>query len=143
MSIAKHFPVVALSAVVILLAACASQPAATDAAKPVTPVAPAAPVAPVAPVAVASESPAAKTEKDTAGAMEKKFQEAARSYKIVERDGKTLYCKREKRIGTTIPTMHCLTETELRNQVETADDMRERMRNSGKCTMGSGCGSGG
>jgi hypothetical protein len=140
MSITKHFPVVALCAVVILLAACASQPAATDAAKPVTPVTPA---APVTPVAAASETPAAKTEKDTAGAMEKKFQEAARSYKIVERDGKTLYCKREKRIGTTIPTMHCLTETELRNQVETADDMRERMRNSGKCTMGSGCGSGG
>src|SRR4051794_32175039 len=126
MSIKRFFPALPLVACVALLAACASEPAATTpAAKPVAPVA-AAP-------AVAPES-AVKTEKDTADALEVKSQEAARSYKVVERDGKTLYCKREKRIGTTIPTMQCLTESQLRNQVETMEDTRNRMRNNGKCT---------
>jgi len=133
MSITKHFPALALGAVVALLAACVSQPPAT------------APVAkPAAPVAApaAAQNPAAKSEQETADALEKKFQDAARGYKVVERDGKTMYCKREKRMGTTIPTMQCMTEAQLRNQVETMEDARERMRNSSKCTMGAGCGAG-
>lgn len=112
-----------------LLTACASQPAAS----------PAPPVA--APAAAAPNSAAA--EKDTASAMEKRFQDAARSYKTVQKDGKTLYCKREKRIGTTIPTMNCLTESELRTQVEMTEEYRNRARNSSRCTHGAGCGAGG
>jgi hypothetical protein len=98
-------------------------------------------VAPAA-ASAATQNPAAKTEKDTADALEKKFQEAARSYKVVERDGKTLYCKREKVMGSTIPTLQCLTEAQLRNQVESMEDARQRMRNSSKCTLGAGCGAG-
>jgi hypothetical protein len=118
---------------VALLTACASQPASPPAASAST-----------TPAAAASNAPSsAAAEKDTASAMEKRFQDAARSYKTVQRDGKTLYCKREKRIGTTIPTMNCLTEAELRTQVETMEDYRNRARNSSRCTHGAGCGAGG
>jgi len=131
MSITKNFSVLALGACVALLTACASTPAASDRPQPALTAPPVA--------AAAADAPAATTEKDTAGAMERKFQEAARSYKIVERDGKTMYCKRERVIGSTIPTLQCLTESQLRNQVETMEDARERMRSSAKCTLGRGC----
>jgi hypothetical protein len=132
MSITKYFPALALGAVVTLLAACVSQPATPPVAQPASP----------APTAAAAQNPAAKTEKDTAAALEKKFQDAAKGYKVVERDGKTLYCKREKVMGSTIPTMQCMTEAQLRNQVEAMEDARARMRNSNKCTLGAGCGAG-
>jgi hypothetical protein len=114
-----------------MLTACASQPqpATAPAAKPATP--------------AASKPSSAATEADTATAMEKRFQDAARSYKVVQKDGKTLYCKREKQIGTTIPTMNCMTESQLRNQVETMEEYRQRARNAARCTHGAGCGAGG
>jgi hypothetical protein len=129
MSIKRYIPALALGTCVALLSACASAPATTTTTAP-------------QPVAAAPQS-AAKTEKDTADSLEKKFQDAAKSYRLVEKDGKTLYCKREKVIGSTIPTNVCLTEAQLRNQVETMEDTRERMRNNGKCTLGAGCRSGG
>lgn len=116
-----------LAASSTLLAACASGPA--------TPAAPAKTAAP-APAA------AATAEADTAAGLEKKFQEAARGYKVVQKDGKTLYCKREKVMGSTIPTLQCITEAQLRNQVESTDEMRQRMRNRSGCAL-SGCGGGG
>jgi len=116
-----------------LLTACASQPAAS----------PPAPAASPASTAPASAPNSVAAEADTATAMEKRFQDAARSYKVVQKDGKTLYCKREKKIGTTIPTMNCMTEAQLRNQVETMEEYRSRARNSSRCTHGSGCGAGG
>jgi hypothetical protein len=114
-----------------MLSACASQPqpATAPAAKPAPP--------------AASKPSSAVTEADTATAMEKRFQDAARSYKVVQKDGKTLYCKREKQIGTTIPTMNCMTESQLRNQVETMEEYRQRARNAARCTHGAGCGAGG
>jgi Skp family chaperone for outer membrane proteins len=135
MSIKNCFSVLALGTCIALLTACASQPAATSA--------PAQPATPVAPVAAAAPAPAANAEKDTADTLEKKFQDAAKSYRVVEKDGKTLYCKREKVMGSTIPANVCLTESQLRNQVETMEDARNRLRNNGRCTMGNGCGAGG
>ena len=93
-------------------------------------------------------SPTADVQPDgeTAGLLEKKFQEAARSYKLVEKDGRRLYCKREKVIGSTIPTTQCLTEAQLRLQVENMDELRDRVRTSNKCALlrtgggGRGCG---
>lgn len=118
-----------------LLAACASQPAAQ---------APASQTPAASSTATPSTAPSgAAAEKDAATAMEKRFQEAARSYKVIQKDGKTMYCKREKQIGTTIPTMNCMTEAQLRNQVETMEEYRQRARNSGRCTHGAGCGAGG
>jgi hypothetical protein len=131
MAFKKMFLAVSVGMGAALVAACASQPAAKPAAAPTPP-----------PSAVSTPNSAA-SEKDTASAMEKRFQDAARSYKVVQKDGKTLYCKREKRIGTTIPTMNCLTESELRTQVEAMEDYRNRARNSSRCTHGSGCGAGG
>jgi hypothetical protein len=116
-----------------LLAACASQPASAPAPAPAS-----------SPPASATKAPdSAASEADTASAMEKRFQEAARSYKTVQKDGKTMYCKREKLIGTTIPTMNCISEAELRNQVENMEEYRQRARNSSRCTHGAGCGAGG
>jgi hypothetical protein len=115
-----------------LLAACASQPASAPAP------------ASSPPASTGTKAPdSAATEADTASAMEKRFQDAARSYKTVQKDGKTMYCKREKLIGTTIPTMNCISEAELRNQVENMEEYRQRARNSSRCTHGAGCGAGG
>jgi hypothetical protein len=118
-----------------LLGACASQPAQAPATNP----APAAPASAPAP-APAANNAATETEAHTATAMEKRFQEAARGYKIVQKNGKTMYCKREKLIGTTIPTMNCISEAELRTQVENMEDYRQRARSSGRCVRGpAGC----
>jgi hypothetical protein len=112
-----------------LLAACATAPA--------TPAAPAQAAAP-------GPAAAATAEADTAAGLEKKFQDAARSYKVVQRDGKTLYCKREKVMGSTIPTLQCITEAQLRIQVENTDELRQRMRNrAGGCVQTGGCTGGG
>lgn len=119
-----------LAACSALLAACAAEPPA--AAAPVPAAAP-----PPAPAAATAEA-------DTAASLEKKFQEAARSYKVVQKDGKTLYCKREKLISSTIPTLQCITEAQLRNQVENTDELRQRMRNrAGGCVQTGGCSGGG
>jgi len=110
-----------LPAAAVLLAACASAP---ETASPVAP--------------PTQEAQAAKD-----AALEKKFQEAARGYRVVEKDGRTLYCKREKVIGSTIPTLQCMTEAQLRLQVENTEEMRDRMRNSTHCTLGRSGGGGG
>ena len=139
---------VLLAAGVSLLAACASQPADAPASSaPVSapdsaPAAPATSAAPVA-AAAAAESPEAKPEADAASLAEKKFQEAARSYRMVQKDGKTMYCKKEKPINSTIPRMQCISESELRLQVEQMDELRDRMRNSSRCVRGPGCSAGG
>jgi hypothetical protein len=131
MASSKSFISFSAAAAVALLAACASQPAAQTAATPAT--APASAAAP----------PAQATEGDTASAMEKRFQETARSYKTVQKDGKTMYCKREKVIGTTIPTMQCYTETQLRNQIEATEELKKRMRRGGgPCVQTGGCAGG-
>jgi hypothetical protein len=110
---------------------CASEPAA-----PKSPAA-SAPVAPAA--AAVSPAAEARPEADAAVQLEKKFQEAAKGYKVVQKDGKTMYCKKEKVIGSTIPTLQCITEAQLRLQVEQMDDLRERMRSGSRCTLGPGC----
>lgn len=130
---------VLLAAGVSILAACASQPADAPAA-PAPAAAPAAPAA--AAPAAATASAEAKPEADAASAAEKKFQEAARSYRMVEKDGQTMYCKKEKPMGSTIPRMQCITESQLRLEVEQMEDLRDRMRNSSRCVRGPGCSSG-
>ena len=124
-----------LAAAVVSVMGCAAQPTA-----PGAPTARPANTAAIPPVSPAEE---ARTEADAASALEKKFQEAAKGYKVVQKDGKTMYCKREKVIGSTIPTLQCITESQLRNQVETMDELRGRMRNSSRCTLGPGCSAGG
>jgi hypothetical protein len=134
MTFNKHLLSLAAGLCVTLLAACATPPPAVST---VPTVAPATALAPAV-----AQVDAAKTETNTAEALEKKFREAAKGYKVVERNGKTLYCKREKVIGSTIPTLQCMTEAQLRLQVEQMDDLRERMRTGSKCTLGRGCSGG-
>lgn len=127
----KIFLTLTIGLSVAMLGACASQPASPPAAQ-----------APAAAASAPATQPAA-TEGDTASAMEKKFQEAARSYKTVQKDGKTMYCKREKVIGSTIPTMQCFTETQLRNQIEATEELKKRMRRGGgPCIQTGGCAGG-
>jgi hypothetical protein len=123
-----------LAATSALLVACATQPAASTAPAASAP----------APAAPPASSAAATTEADTAAGLEKKFQEAARGYKVVQKDGKTLYCKRERVIGSTIPTLQCITEAQLRNQIENTEELRQRMRRApGGCVQTGGCTGGG
>ena len=133
----KFFRSALVATGVLLVAACASQPASQPA-----PSAAPAPAAKAAPAAAAA-SPEAKPEADAAAALEKKFQEAARSYRAVQKDGKTMYCKKERPVNSTIPRVQCITESQLRLQVEQMEQTRDRMRNSSRCTMGAGCGAGG
>jgi hypothetical protein len=38
--------------------------------------------------------------------------------------------------------MRCITEAQLRNEVETMDEVRNKMRSGAKCTLGPGCSGG-
>ena len=137
MTFRNLFVSVALGASTVIIAACATEPKASQVAAPAVAATPA-----VAPVPAAAPNGAAAAETEAASAMEKKFRDAARSYKVVQRDGKTLYCKREKVIGSTIPTMQCLTEAQLRIQVENTEELKRRMnRGGGPCVQTGGCGS--
>src|SRR5688572_3213328 len=89
MAFEKLMGTVLLAAGVSLVAACASSPADVPAPAP-------------APVAAAAE---AMPEADAATLAEKRFQEAARSYRKVDKDGKTMYCKKESR--STAPFRAC------------------------------------
>jgi hypothetical protein len=146
----SFFRSASLAAGVFLVAACASQPATSPApaaaAAPTAASAPAtAPAVAAAPAAAAGANPAMETkpEADAATQLERKFQEAARSYRTVQKDGKTMYCKKEKPVNSTIPIVQCISEAQLRLQVEQMDELRDRMRNSSRCTQGAGCRSGG
>jgi len=138
MAFDKFMGTVLLAASVGLMAACASSPADAPASPAPAPVTAAAPAAP-GPAASAEAMP----EADAATLAEKKFQEAARAYRKVEKEGKTMYCKKEKPINSTIPRLQCISESQLRLEVEQMDDLRDRMRNSSRCTHGAGCGGGG
>ncbi|HTU65545.1 MAG TPA: hypothetical protein VMF52_06335 [Steroidobacteraceae bacterium] len=77
------------------------------------------------------------SEGEVAAALEKKFQEAAKSYVQLKRDDQLMFCKKYREMGSNIRTLHCITEAELRRQVEDSDQLREQMRNKvGKCTLG-------
>ena len=83
------------------------------------------------------EAKAQGTEARTAAALERDFEEAAKGYTQTERDGVVLYCKKYRNIGSNIAKMNCLTESQLRQQVQDMDQYREQLRNrSGKCTAG-------
>jgi len=125
-----------LAAGTAALSACATSETATSAAPARTAAAPAPAPAPT--------TAAATTEADTAAGLEKKFQEAAKGYKVVQKDGKNMYCKREKVIGSTIPTLQCMTEAQLRNQIENTEELRKNMRRApGGCIQTGGCTGGG
>ena len=141
-------PLIRCLAVVIplSLAACASPPPAA------APAAPATNEASAPPPADAKPAPAGQThykwskatEADVAAQLDKKFEEAAKSFVQLKRNDQIMFCKKYKEMGSSIRTLHCITEAELRKQVEDSDELRQQMRNKvGKCDLTSGCGAGG
>jgi hypothetical protein len=84
------------------------------------------------------------SEPEVAAQLDKKFLEVAKSYVQLKRDDQVMFCKKYKEMGSTIRTLHCITEAELRKQVEDSDQVREQMRHKmGKCDISSGCSAGG
>ena len=79
----------------------------------------------------------AATEKKDAAAIDKLVAEAAAQYNKIEKDGVVYYCKRTRQMGTNISALKCMTESQLRIEVETMVQLRDDMRNKmGKCTLG-------
>ena len=76
------------------------------------------------------------TEAEVAATLEKRFQEASRGFVKLKKDGVMMFCKRYRVIGSNIATIQCITEAQLRNQVENMDDYRDRMRTAAKCPHG-------
>jgi hypothetical protein len=80
------------------------------------------------------------SEAEVAAALDLEFEKAAKGYVKLKKDGVLMFCKRYKTIGTNIATIQCITEAELRQQVENMTKYRDDMRNKGgKCTHGVGC----
>jgi len=127
------------------LFACASGPPDSASA------AYAAATSPGAAQAAATQTPDAKkpvwtvpTEAEVAAALEKKYLDAARDFVKLKKDGELRFCKRYREIGSSIARINCITEAELRTQVDNMTQYRDDMRNkSGKCTWGVGCSGGG
>jgi hypothetical protein len=85
------------------------------------------------------------TEADVAAQLDKKFAEVAKSYVQLKRDDQVMFCKKYREMGSSIRTLHCITEAELRKQVEDSDELRANMRTRmGRCTGGQpvACGAG-
>jgi hypothetical protein len=84
------------------------------------------------------------TEEEVAAALEKKYRDAASDFVTLKKDGELRFCKRYREIGSSIARINCITEAELRTQVDNMTQYRDDMRNkSGKCTWGVGCSGGG
>jgi hypothetical protein len=83
------------------------------------------------------------TEEEVAKALEKKYLDAARDFVKLKKDGELRFCKRYREIGSSIARINCITEGELRTQVDDMTQYRDNMRNrSGKCTNNVGCSAG-
>jgi len=128
-----------------LFAACATTPPA-----PATPAA----SAPAAAATNADSKPvppgqkrykwSRASEAEVAAVLDRKFQEAAKAYVQLKRDDQVMFCKNYKDIGSNVRRLRCITEAELRKQVEDSDDVRQQMRHTmGKCDITVGCSGGG
>jgi hypothetical protein len=82
----------------------------------------------------------AATEAEVAAALDGPVLEAAKELVKLKKDGKLMFCKRFKEVGSNIPTITCITEAQLRERVQNMGNYRDEMRNrSGRCTTGVGC----
>jgi len=79
------------------------------------------------------------TEEEVAAALDKKYLDAAKDFVKLKKDGELRFCKRYREIGSSIARINCITESELRTQVDNMSQYRDDMRNKvGKCVMGKG-----
>lgn len=118
-----------LCCIALLMAACAATPAPQGLSSP----APAADT----PVNAPADSPAS-----LANAAERRFQEAAKGYRLVVANGQNHYCRNEKASGSNIIQQNCVTENELRAAVEDAERFRRAQRASVCKTDDPRCGPG-
>jgi invasion protein IalB len=122
----------ALPVLVVLLTGCASQPESTPAiaTRPPEPVA--------ARVVVAAPSVVTPTGAAAAGQQPK----APAGYKLVTRNGETLYCQKTTQLGSRFPKEVCMTPQEYDDMSRRAESDRQNFRkNSTLCGTG-GCGGG-
>jgi len=82
------------------------------------------------------------TEAEVAAELDATLVEASKTFVKLRKDGEIVFCKRLKQMGSNIPTLQCITQAQLRTQVEHMDQYRDRMRSTGKCPHGpQGCSS--
>ena len=80
------------------------------------------------------------TEAEVAAEIDARLVEATKDFVKLRKDGEIVFCKRVREIGSNIPTLKCLTQAQVRTQVEDMDKYREKMRTVGKCPLGpQGC----
>jgi hypothetical protein len=132
-----------LIALTAILGACASPPPATPAASAPTAAADAGNAEKTAPPGQTRYKWSMASEAEVAAVLDKKFQDAAKQFVKLKRNDQVMFCKRYRDMGSNIPTLHCITEAELRKQVEDSDQVRDQMRQRmGKCDITVGCGAG-
>lgn len=80
------------------------------------------------------------TEAEVAAEIDAHLIDATKDFVKLRKDGEIVFCKRVKEIGSNIPTLKCLTQAQVRVQVEDMEKYREKMRSVGKCPLGpQGC----
>jgi hypothetical protein len=122
----------------VLLAGCAAQPSGTTPANAsAAPVAAA--VAPAVPAAApAAASPASDAAAGTAASSVKSYP----GYKMKQKDGVTVYCKKVAKIGSRFEEETCMTPAEMEQMAQKAEEDRQQFRrNQTLCGTG-GCGGG-
>ena len=129
-------------AVAVLLSGCASTPSGTPpdgaAATPaVAAVAPAAPSVAASPAAAAAGADVAGTAAPTpaAGAVK-----SYPGYKAKQRDGQTVYCKKVAKIGSHFAEETCMTEAEMEQLAQKAEEDRQQFRRNQTLCGTPGCG---
>ena len=86
---------------------------------------------------------AVATEAEVAAALDKEFEKAAKGFVKLKKDGVIVFCKRYREVGSNIATLKCITEAQLRTQVQNMTKYRDDMRNkAGRCTRHVGCSGG-
>lgn len=76
---------------------------------------------------------------DELGRLDRKYLDAAEGFVKLKKDGALMFCKRYRIIGSNIATIQCISEGELRTQVDNMDQYRDAMRGRvGKCVLGKG-----
>jgi hypothetical protein len=76
----------------------------------------------------------------TKSSIDKKLAEAKKQRTVMEKDGQTYYCKKEKMIGSRLPEWLCMTESQLENEIRTNQAMQDRGRLPKPCAGGIGTG---
>jgi hypothetical protein len=123
------YKAIAASVVILMLAACGTQQPAADRAT-------------ISRSGGKGHDWKNVTEAEVAAEIDAHLIDAAKAFVKLRKDGEIVFCKKIREVGSNIPTLKCITQAQLRTQVEDMDQYRARMRNVGKCPMGpQGCSS--